>query len=116
MAAGTVVLQVDYDNHSLFRSKEGKQTKGSPVRIFTNLSANSLPLPSSQGYWSVGEEEKNERETETERQKQTDRQTERERERMSDLGNGRKGFQFKTSQRMNGKTGVPRKNTLVRCR
>ena len=65
-AGGTVVLQVDYDNHSLFRSKEGKRTKGSPVRIFTNLSANSLPLPSSLGYWSVGEEKKGERERERE--------------------------------------------------
>ena len=69
-------MQVDYDNHSLFRSKEGKQTKGSPVRIFTNLSANSLPLPSSQGYWSVGEEEKT-----RERERQTERERERERER-----------------------------------
>lgn len=46
-------LQVDYDNHSLFKSKGGKRKKGSPVRIFTNLSPASLPLPSSEGYWSV---------------------------------------------------------------
>ncbi|XP_070211348.1 rRNA N6-adenosine-methyltransferase ZCCHC4-like isoform X2 [Littorina saxatilis] len=43
--------KVDYDNHSLFKSKDGKRKKGSPVRIFTNLAPTSLPLPTAEGYW-----------------------------------------------------------------
>ncbi|XP_071101771.1 rRNA N(6)-adenosine-methyltransferase ZCCHC4-like [Haliotis cracherodii] len=39
--------KVDYDNHSLFSAKK---KKGSPVRIFTNLQARQIPLPSSEGY------------------------------------------------------------------
>ncbi|XP_069137703.1 rRNA N6-adenosine-methyltransferase ZCCHC4-like [Argopecten irradians] len=41
--------KVDYDNHMLFRGDVKKQ--GSPVRIFTNLSPESVVLPSSEGYW-----------------------------------------------------------------
>ncbi|XP_060076756.1 rRNA N6-adenosine-methyltransferase ZCCHC4-like [Ylistrum balloti] len=41
--------KVDYDNHMLFRGDVKKQ--GSPVRIFTNLSPQSVILPASEGYW-----------------------------------------------------------------
>nr|KAG5697730.1 hypothetical protein BaRGS_006252 [Batillaria attramentaria] len=41
--------KVDYDNHTLFNTKGGKK-KGSPVRIFTNISQSSLPLPAADGY------------------------------------------------------------------
>lgn len=42
--------KVDYDNHDLFRGEKGRK-KGSPVRIFTNLSPGLITLPASQGYW-----------------------------------------------------------------
>ncbi|XP_040274953.1 rRNA N6-adenosine-methyltransferase ZCCHC4 isoform X2 [Bufo bufo] len=41
--------QVDYDNHTLFKhGKTGR--KQSPVRIFTNISPESIVLPASEGY------------------------------------------------------------------
>ncbi|XP_073430795.1 rRNA N(6)-adenosine-methyltransferase ZCCHC4 isoform X2 [Dendrobates tinctorius] len=41
--------QVDYDNHTLYKyGKTGR--KQSPVRIFTNISPESIVLPSSEGY------------------------------------------------------------------
>ncbi|KAL4227371.1 rRNA N6-adenosine-methyltransferase zcchc4 [Mactra antiquata] len=42
--------KVDYDNHDLFRGDKGRK-KGSPVRIFTNLSPKLIPLPQDDGYW-----------------------------------------------------------------
>ena len=42
-------IKVDYDNHALFKGDMRK--KGSPVRIFTNLPANTVLHPESQGYW-----------------------------------------------------------------
>ncbi|XP_045216868.2 rRNA N6-adenosine-methyltransferase ZCCHC4-like [Mercenaria mercenaria] len=41
--------KVDYDNHDLFRGEKGRK-KGSPVRIFTNLSPKMIALPASEGY------------------------------------------------------------------
>merc|ERR1712235_3303 len=43
--------KVDHDNHNLFKSKDGKRKKGSPVRIFTNFEPTSFPLPKEEGYW-----------------------------------------------------------------
>ncbi|XP_044152487.1 rRNA N6-adenosine-methyltransferase ZCCHC4 isoform X2 [Bufo gargarizans] len=41
--------QVDYDNHTLFKhGKTGR--KQSPVRLFTNISPESIVLPASEGY------------------------------------------------------------------
>ncbi|CAJ0948228.1 unnamed protein product [Ranitomeya imitator] len=41
--------QVDYDNHTLYKyGKTGR--KQSPVRIFTNISPESIVLPASEGY------------------------------------------------------------------
>jgi hypothetical protein len=45
-----IFLQVDYDNHALFKGEKGRK-KGSPVRIFTNLPAKQIVLPESEGYW-----------------------------------------------------------------
>ena len=43
--------QVDYDNHPHFTSKGKKGGKrGSPVRIFTNISAAKFVLPKHEGY------------------------------------------------------------------
>lgn len=45
------VLQVDYDNHPHFKGKNMKGSKrGSPVRIFTNISPAGLVLPAKEGY------------------------------------------------------------------
>lgn len=46
--------KVDYENHTLFNTKDGKKKKGSPVRIFTNISPTSLPLSAADGYWYCG--------------------------------------------------------------
>ncbi|XP_013373515.1 PREDICTED: zinc finger CCHC domain-containing protein 4 isoform X2 [Chinchilla lanigera] len=41
--------QVDYDNHALYKhGKTGR--KQSPVRIFTNIPPNKIPLPTEEGY------------------------------------------------------------------
>ncbi|KAK3607860.1 hypothetical protein CHS0354_038289 [Potamilus streckersoni] len=42
--------KVDYDNHLLFTGAKGKK-KGSPVRIFCNLSPKMVKLPKKEGYW-----------------------------------------------------------------
>lgn len=42
-------LQVDYDNHPLYKHG-GAARKGSPVRIFTNLQARDFILPKEEGY------------------------------------------------------------------
>ncbi|CAL1526091.1 unnamed protein product [Lymnaea stagnalis] len=41
--------KVDYDNHNLFNSQQKK--KGSPVRMFTNISQVLFRLPAEEGYW-----------------------------------------------------------------
>ncbi|XP_055877800.1 rRNA N6-adenosine-methyltransferase ZCCHC4-like isoform X2 [Biomphalaria glabrata] len=41
--------KVDYDNHNLFNGQNKK--KGSPVRIFTNISQVLFSLPLQDGYW-----------------------------------------------------------------
>ncbi|XP_071441061.1 rRNA N(6)-adenosine-methyltransferase ZCCHC4 [Hetaerina americana] len=40
--------KVDYENHIHF--KTGGNKRGSPVRIFTNVSASKIPLPETEGY------------------------------------------------------------------
>ncbi|XP_032229793.2 rRNA N6-adenosine-methyltransferase ZCCHC4 [Nematostella vectensis] len=43
--------KVDYDNHPLFKDKKAHGSKrGSPVRIFTNIPAANVKLPSKDGY------------------------------------------------------------------
>ncbi|XP_071947100.1 rRNA N(6)-adenosine-methyltransferase ZCCHC4-like [Antedon mediterranea] len=44
--------KVDYENHDFFKSGPNSKSKkkGSPVRIFTNISSNLIPLPAEEGY------------------------------------------------------------------
>lgn len=42
--------KVDYENHVLFTGEKGRK-RGSPVRIFTNVSPAKVVLPADQGYW-----------------------------------------------------------------
>lgn len=42
-------LQVDYDNHPLYKRGETAR-KRSPVRIFTNIPARDFVLPEEEGY------------------------------------------------------------------
>lgn len=43
-------FQVDYNNHKTFQNGHGGRKSGSPVRVFTNVDGNCLPLPESLGY------------------------------------------------------------------
>ena len=43
-------FQVEYDNHSTFKSGCGAGKKGSPVRIFTNIPLNLIKLGDVEGY------------------------------------------------------------------
>lgn len=42
-------LQVEYDNHPLYKRGETARTR-SPVRIFTNIPARDFVLPEEEGY------------------------------------------------------------------
>ncbi|XP_033125599.1 rRNA N6-adenosine-methyltransferase ZCCHC4-like [Anneissia japonica] len=44
--------KVEYENHDVFKSGPNSKSKkkGSPVRIFTNIPANLIPLPAADGY------------------------------------------------------------------
>ena len=43
-------LQVEYDNHKKFKKGKTETSKGSPVRIFTNVAPYQVRLPEQDGY------------------------------------------------------------------
>ena len=42
--------KVEYDNHRKFKDAGKGETRGSPVRIFTNVTPSSVPHPADEGY------------------------------------------------------------------
>ncbi|KAI5747271.1 hypothetical protein M8J77_012950 [Diaphorina citri] len=43
--------KVNYANHKQFQAGKGGRKQGSPVRIFTSLDPDKVPLPQSENYW-----------------------------------------------------------------